>query len=180
MNRISALYAIAIATLTTAVVITGALLVSYEENQVMAYSRAYGKGNFTFGTISSIQNDESGNPAWVVSGHWKGNLLSNQSNVTSQGNISSSSGPTFNASVEMIMLNGTAAHTHTITNFVLANTSMPNNMTRIFNGTSTASMREGPVTDIPTGISIMGDKVISIWLDPSKINNQMESNIWSK
>jgi hypothetical protein len=207
MNRISALYAIAIATLTTAVVITGALLVSYEENQVMAYSRAYGKGNFTFGTISSIQNDESGNPAWVVSGHWKANLLSNQSNVTSQGNISSSSGPTFNASVEMIMLNGTAAHTHTITNFVLANTSMPNNMTRIFNGTSTASMREGPVTDIPTGISIMGDKVISIWLDLSKINNhfgntpiygtvmnehgdrqgyskgnntQMESNIWSK
>jgi hypothetical protein len=207
MNRISVLYAIAIATLTTAVVITGALLVSYEENQVMAYSRAYGKGNFTFGTISSIQNDESGNPAWVVSGHWKANLLSNQSNVTSQGNISSSSGPTFNASVEMIMLNGTAAHTHTITNFVLANTSMPNNMTRIFNGTSTASMREGPVTDIPTGISIMGDKVISIWLDPSKINNhfgntpiygtvmnehgdrqgyskgnntQMESNIWSK
>ena len=171
MNRISALYAIAIATLTTAVVITGALLVSYEENQVMAYSRAYGKGNFTFGTISSIQNDESGNPAWVVSGHWKANLLSNQSNVTSQGNISSSSGPTFNASVEMIMLNGTAAHTRTITNFVLANTSMPNNMTRIFNGTSTASMREGPVTDIPTGISIMGDKVISIWLDPSKINN---------
>ena len=171
MNRISALYAIAIATLTTAIVITGALLVSYEENQVMAYSRAYGKGNFTFGTISSIQNDESGNPAWVVSGHWKANLLSNQSNVTSQGNISSSSGPKFNASVEMIMLNGTAAHTHTITNFVLANTSMPNNMTRIFNGTSTASMREGPVTDIPTGISIMGDKVISIWLDPSKINN---------
>jgi hypothetical protein len=207
MNRISALYAIAIATLTAAVVITGALLIIYEENQVMAYSRAYEKGNYTFGTISSLQNDESGNPAWVVSGHWKANLLSNQSNVTSQGNRSSSSGPTFNASFEMIMLNGTAAHTHTITNFVLANTSMPNNMTRIFNGTSTASMREGPVTDIPTGISIMGDKVISIWLDPSKINNhfgntpiygtvmnehgdrqgyskgnntQMESNIWAK
>jgi hypothetical protein len=207
MNRISALYAIAIATLTAAVVITGALLIIYEENQVMAYSRAYEKGNYTFGTISSLQNDESGNPAWVVSGHWKANLLSNQSNVTSQGNRSSSSGPTFNASVEMIMLNGTAAHTHTITNFVLANTSMPNNMTRIFNGTSTASMREGPVTDIPTGITIMGDKVISIWLDPSKINNhfgntpiygtvmnehgdrqgyskgnntQMESNIWAK
>ena len=29
----------------------------------MAYSRAYEKGNYTFGTISSIQNDESGNPA---------------------------------------------------------------------------------------------------------------------
>ncbi|HZC48653.1 MAG TPA: hypothetical protein VE244_06290 [Nitrososphaeraceae archaeon] len=63
MNRISVLYAIAIATLTTAIVITGALLVSYKENQVMAYSRPYDKGNYTFGTISSIQNDESGNPA---------------------------------------------------------------------------------------------------------------------
>jgi hypothetical protein len=30
-------------------------------------------------------------------------------------------------------------------------------------------MREGPVTDIPTSISIMGNKVISIWLDPSKV-----------
>jgi hypothetical protein len=44
-------------------------------------------------------------------------------------------------------------------------------MTKVFNGTSTASMREGPVTDIPTTIRIMGDKVISIWLDPSRIEN---------
>jgi hypothetical protein len=44
-------------------------------------------------------------------------------------------------------------------------------MTRIFIGTSTASLKEGPTTDIPTSIRIMGDKVISIWLDPSKVNN---------
>jgi hypothetical protein len=71
----------------------------------------------------------------------------------------------------MVMLNGTGGHTHTITNFVLANVSQPDNMTKIFNGTSTASMREGPVTDIPTSIEIIGDKIISIWLDPSKIDN---------
>jgi hypothetical protein len=41
----------------------------------------------------------------------------------------------------------------------------------MFNGTATASMREGPVTDIPSSVTITGDKVISIWLDPSKINN---------
>jgi hypothetical protein len=35
-------------------------------------------------------------------------------------------------------------------------------MTKVFNGASTASMREGPVTDIPTTIRIMGDKVISM------------------
>jgi hypothetical protein len=61
--------------------------------------------------------------------------------------------------------------THTITNFVITNVSKPDNMTKIFNGTSTASLREGPVTDIPTSIEIIGDKVISIWLDPSTIDN---------
>jgi hypothetical protein len=40
-----------------------------------------------------------------------------------------------------------------------------------FNGTATANMREGPVTDIPSSITITGDKVISILLDPSKISN---------
>ena len=77
----------------------------------------------------------------------------------------------FDTQIEMVRLNGTAGHTHTITNFVLTNMSQPNNMTKVFNGTSTASMREGPVTDIPTTIRIMGDKVISIWLDPSKIES---------
>ncbi|MGI0042992.1 MAG: hypothetical protein ACRD47_04710, partial [Nitrososphaeraceae archaeon] len=46
-----------------------------------------------------------------------------------------------------------------------------NNSTVMVNGTATASMREGPVTDIPSSVTITGDKVISIWLDPSKINN---------
>jgi hypothetical protein len=180
MNKIGTKSTIIIATLATSLIIAGALMVNYQNNnQVMAYPRGYEKGNTSFGTISSIQNDENGNPSWVVSGHWKGNLLNNQSqsntsnsSSSSQANASSSSlGSVFNTSFKMVKLNGTANHTHTITNFVLSNMSMPNNMTRIFNGTSTASLKEGPVTDIPTSIRIMGDKVISIWLDPSKVNN---------
>jgi hypothetical protein len=173
MKNLSTKSAITIATLATSLIIATALMINYQNNQVMAYPRGYEKGNTTFGTIASIQNDESGNPSWIVSGHWKANLLNNQSQSSSsggQGNTSSS-GSVFNTSFEMVKLDGTAAHTHTITNFVLANTSMPNNMTRIFNGTSTASLKEGPATDIPTSIRIMGDKVISIWLDPSKVNN---------
>jgi hypothetical protein len=161
-------------TIATSIIIAGVLIANNQNNQVMAYPRGYEKGNTTFGTIASIQNDENGNPSWIVSGHWKGNLLNNQSqsNSTSQGNTSSSPlGSVFNTSFKMVKLNGTAAHNHTITNFVLSNMSMPNNMTRIFNGTATASLKEGPVTDIPTSIRIMGDKVISIWLDPSKVNN---------
>jgi hypothetical protein len=178
MNKIGIKSTITIAALATSLIISTALMINYQNNnnQVMAYPRGYEKGNTTFGTISSIQNDENGNPSWVVSGHWKANLLSNQSQSSSSGGgqantSSSSSGSVFNTSFKMVKLNGTANHTHTITNFVLSNMSMPNNMTRIFNGTATASLKEGPVTDIPTSIRIMGDKVISIWLDPSKVNN---------
>jgi hypothetical protein len=71
----------------------------------------------------------------------------------------------------MVRLDGSAGHTHSITNFLVANVSQPDNMTKVFNGTSTASMQKGPVTDIPTTIRIIGDKVVSIWLDPSRIEN---------
>lgn len=77
----------------------------------------------------------------------------------------------FDVQVEMVRLNGTTGHTHTITNFVLTTMSQPNNMTKAFNGISTASMREGPATGIPTSIKITGDKVLSVWLDPSRIDN---------
>lgn len=128
--------------------------------------------NFTFGAISSIQNDENGKPDWIITGHWKTNLLSENASKKVTGNTTSPFARSpFDAQMEMIRLNGTAGHTHTITNFVLANMSQSNNMTKVFNGTSTASMREGPVTDIPTTIRIMGDKVISIWLEPSKIES---------
>ena len=128
--------------------------------------------NFTFGAISSIQNDQNGKPDWIITGHWKTNLLSEDASKKVTGNTTSPFARSpFDAQMEMIRLNGTAGHTHTITNFVLANGSQSTNVTKVFNGTSTASMREGPITDIPTTIRIMGDKVISIWLDPSRIES---------
>lgn len=143
---------------------------------VLAYPLQAQSGNSTFGIISSIQNNEMGDPYWIVSGHWKTNLLNfvNQSETANQGNLSqteTSPTPAFNTSVKMITLNGTGEHTHTLTNFELTDIRMPNNMTTMFEGLSTASLRGGPVSDIPTIITITNDKVISIWLDPSKINN---------
>jgi hypothetical protein len=46
-------------------------------NQVIAYPFGSDIRNYTFGTISIIQNDETGLPAWIVAGHWKTNLLDN-------------------------------------------------------------------------------------------------------
>lgn len=151
------------------VVISAVLIATYPINQARAYPYDSDTGKYEFGTISSIQNDENGIPAWVLFGHWKGNLASNQSLVQGQGN-DTLGGESFNAQFEMVRLNGSAGHTHTITNFVASNSSQVNNST-IFNGTATASMREGPVTDIPSSITITGDKVISILLDPSKVSN---------
>jgi hypothetical protein len=143
-------------------------------NQVIGYPFGSDIRNYTFGTISSIQNDETGLPTWIVAGHWKTNLLDNLfgENGIEGANLTelSANGTFFDVQIEMVRLDGTAEHSHTITNFVLVSTLQPNNMTEILNGTTTASMMEGPVTEIPTTIKIMGDKVISIQLDPSKID----------
>jgi hypothetical protein len=152
------------------VVISAVLIATYPINQARAYPYGNDTGEYEFGPISSVQSDENGNPSWVLFGHWKGNMGNNQSLVEGQGN-GTLGGESFNAQFEMVRLNGSAGHTHTITNFVASNSSQVNNSTMIFNGTATASMREGPVTDIPSSITITGDKVISILLDPSKLSN---------
>jgi hypothetical protein len=156
------------------VVISAVLIATYPINQARAYPYGNDTGGYEFGTISSVQNGENGNPAWVLFGHWKSNLANNQSLVEGQGN-GTLGGESFNAQFEMVRLNGSAGHTHTITNFVASNSSQVNNSTMTFNGTATASMREGPVTDIPSSITITGDKVISILLDPSKVSNHYGS-----
>ena len=69
------------------------------------------------------------------------------------------------------MTNGSGMHTHTITDFVLKNKSMPNKTTTVFNGTASASLKEGVVTGIPISAKVMNNSIISIWLDPAKVKN---------
>jgi len=133
--------------------------------------------NFSFGPIASIQNNESGQPAWIVLGFWRGNLLSfNETTTTttttenSEGNASSrAAAAIFNANLRMIMLNGSGAHTHVITNFILSNVSYNENGTTTYTGNSTVSMPEAPIVDVPTTIKVSGE-IISIFPDPSKVN----------
>jgi hypothetical protein len=134
-------------------------------------------GNFSFGPIGSIQNNESGQPAWVVVGFWRGNLLSfNETTIATtttedgDGNASSlASAAVFNANLRMIMLNGSEAHTHVITNFRLSNISSNENGTTTYIGKSTISMPEAAFEDVPTTIKVSGE-IISIYPEPSKVN----------
>jgi hypothetical protein len=133
--------------------------------------------NYTFGAISSVQDDNNGKPAWILTGFWKTNLINHTTSMTTPtssvngSTVQGGSANVFTASFRMIMTNGSAMHTHTIADFILKNKSMPNKTTTVFNGTASASLKEGIVTDIPISLKVMNNSVISIWLDPVKVKN---------
>ena len=152
----------------------------YSQNKMMMQP-----GFYAFGTIASLQNDENGNPTWIVSGIWNGSLSignetqgvgSNQTNSNSAANTTSTTGggppnATFNSRFNMVMTNGSAMHDHEIYDFKLASMSNPNNTTSVFNGTATITMRQGPVENVPVSIKRIDNNVISIWTDPTMIDN---------
>jgi hypothetical protein len=136
-------------------------------------------GLYAFGTIASLQNDENGNPTWIVSGLWKGSLSMDNKTQGGGGNqsttIATETGglpnATFHSKFNMVMTNGSALHDHEIYDFRLMDMTMPNNSTTVYNGTATITMREGPVPNVPVSIRTMDNNVISIWADPTKTNN---------
>src|SRR5215207_3892081 len=143
-------------------------------------------GLYAFGTITSLQNDENGNPTWIVSGHWKGSLSMNNkmqdggganqtTSTATTANATAAAGSlpnaTFYSKFNMVMINGSAMHDHEIYDFTLADMSMPNNSTTVYNGTATITMRQGPVPNVPVSIKTMDNNAVSIWIDPTKIQN---------
>ncbi len=137
-----------------------------------------GPGQYAGGTISSIQNDENGTPAWILSGLWKGALTntadkSNQDFSTPTVSNYNDNLPTatFEAEFDMVMLNGSALHQHTIYNFTLADITKIDDNNYQVNGTATVTMEDGPVNNVPLSLKSMNNNVISIWVDPTKVNN---------
>jgi hypothetical protein len=57
----------------------------------------------------------------------------------------------------MVMVNGSGLHRHTIADFALPKTSTPNKGTTEFNGTVALSLKNGPVSGVPTSIKFMGN-----------------------
>ena len=150
--------------ITFSIIISGLILLfSCNLNVIMGIPADFVKGDYLFGRTIGIVDDENGNPLWIVSGIWKTNL----SNQTQDTNNNST---VFDTSVEMIKTDGTSKHTHTVTNFVLADTSNQNNYT-IFNGTGTISMPQGPVTEVPISIKVVNNTLGIITIGPNKIDN---------
>lgn len=150
-------------TLSTLMIASTLLLFSFNVDVIMGIPPGFVEGDYLFGRTVGIVDDENGNPVWIVSGIWKTNL-SNQTQSTNNNSA------VFDASFEMIKTDGTSKHTHTVTNFVLADTSNQNNYT-IYNGTGTISMPQGPVTEVPISIKVVNNSLGIINIGPHKIDN---------
>ena len=108
------------------------------------------------GTITSTQKDQAG--TWKLSGTWNIN------------NINSNS-PTFTSAFSMAKLDGSAMHKHTINDFKLNGSPTKTSTGTTYTGTSTVSMKEGPVSNVPTSITLSNNGNISIMLDPKVTKN---------
>lgn len=135
------------------------------DNMSMPWFGGTGK---MFGVISSLQNDESGEPGWVVTGHW---MMTNDTAMPNETETVSTNITDFYAAFYMTMLDGSAQHTHEIYNFTQdGDSSTEGNVTTV-TGTSTVTMREGPVEDVATEITISNGNVVSISLDREALDN---------
>jgi hypothetical protein len=132
--------------------------------------------NKRFGLISSLQNDEGGDPTWIVSGHWTMGLASQNAtavagnattNTTSAGQYGNITG--FDAMWFMERFDGTAQHTHQMSNFTQLETEFDTatNETTI-TGTSTITMPEGPV-NADTEMTLSNGTVAIEFVDPESV-----------
>jgi hypothetical protein len=120
---------------------------------------------WTFGPIASVQNNEEGEPSWILSGHWATNIINKTEDSFNQ-----TSAAKFDASINMVMLDGSAKHNHKITNFSLSEIVNEGNTTT-YKGTVDGSMKAGPVKDIPVEIKVTGNNAIAISVDAEKTEN---------
>jgi hypothetical protein len=158
------LVVVAITGLTT-VALNAAPLLAYAQNSTSSSSSSsspiISKGSIK-GAVTSIQNDMTGKINWIVGGAYK------MTNINT-------ADPIFNSTFYMIKTDGTAPHKHTISDFKLSGTPVVANNSTTFNGTSTVTMKDGPVKDVPTSIRFEDESSVIIWLDPTKTNNHFGS-----
>ena len=152
---------------TALLIVTGALaIVAYSVSLGEAYpSKGKDHRDMTFGSISSIQNNEQGEPSWILSGHWVTNIMNK-----TMDNFNQSSPAKFDSWIYMVMLDGTAMHKHSISNFSLSDVSSQDNAT-LYKGSVTVTLKDGPVEQVPVEIKVGNNHVIGLSLDAAKTNN---------
>ena len=120
---------------------------------------------YGYGPIASINND------WVLAGSYMG--YGNPSNLSDSG---------FHATFSMVMKNGTAYHMHQMSNATIEDVRMDGNNT-IMQGSVTVTMRDGPVSNVPTTWTINNNNTLAISMDPSKLMTTLgilQFTVWNR
>ncbi|TVP40977.1 hypothetical protein [Candidatus Nitrosocosmicus arcticus] len=116
--------------------------------------------NVLKGAISGTSNNgNTTEPAWILSGVYKFTDVN-------------SSSPRLNTTFYMIKIDGPAGHTHSIYDLkLLGNPVIEGNLnSTVYNGTTTVTLKDGPVSKVPTQISLLDDSVILITVDGNLTN----------
>lgn len=152
---------------TALLIVTGAIaIVTYSLSSGEAYpTKGKDRKDMTFGAISSIQNNEQGEPSWIISGHWITNIINKTMDSFNQTNPAK-----FDSWVYMVMLDGTAMHKHSISNFSLSDVSNQDNASS-YKGTVTVTLKDGPVEQVPIEVKVGNNHVIGLSIDAAKTNN---------
>jgi hypothetical protein len=137
--------------LTTFLIVASSL--SLTEMNLHTSSATVADYEYGYGPIASINND------WILAGSYMG--YGNPSNLSDSG---------FHATFSMVMKNGTAYHMHQISNATIEDVRMDGNNT-IMQGSVTVTMRDGPVSNVPTTWTINNNDTLAISMDPSKVND---------
>lgn len=112
------------------------------------------------GITSTSNNGNTTDPAWVLGGAYRFSDFN-------------SSSPTFNATFYMTKVDGTAEHIHHIYDLKVSGEPVVNSSSNstILNGTTTVTLKDGPVSNVPTQIELLDGSGIAITLDGNMTNN---------
>ena len=153
--------------------ITSLIFMGYVSNSANAIPSDILNHKDSFGPLVGVAENETGKVDWVMTGTWR-SILANDTiaNINENATQYNQSSGVFKAAIEMIKPDGTGRHTHTLTDFVILNTTRSDDTnSTIFNGTSTISLRDGPAIDIPTTIKRSNNGyVFAIMVDPESVN----------
>ena len=165
-KKISSNIALLVTLTTIVTTIFGTIvIVAYAQTQDSSSTTQSTSKIDKYGSINSTQYDENGVKAWILEGGWTFTDLN-----------SSSASSAFGATMYMTKPDGSAQHTHKISDFKTTENPSTIDNTTTYNGTATISMKDGPVNDVPISIKINDNGKVSIWIDPESVDNHFGTN----
>lgn len=149
----------------TFILISSIVYTGFLSNSANAIPTEFLHENYNFGSMVGHSENETGVIDWLLTGKWRSSL---SDDIDAHNNQSSDA---FNAAIEMIKPDGTAQHSHTLTDFVVRNVSNTDKNSTLYNGTSTISLQSGPAIHIPTIIEkTANNNVFEIKIDPESVD----------